>query len=641
MTNLKRATILILSALLCAAVLFLSSCNGGGGDVTGTIEDATSEAAPSGFIIDGEYRIIRPDGADKDVISAVVELRGRIAEKCGLELTISDDWLKPGDEPGAKEILIGLTNRPESESGTSALPLNGYSILPQGEKIVVCARSKAILLDALNRFAEIISEDGGIPEEGVAGRSERPVTSITLNGKKIEEFEIVYQSLSMADAASAINAYLADKTGAELPVRTAKNATGAPKLILGVCGLGEEDVSAYGTDGYCATAVDGGVCFTGKLPESTLEAFLQFASKYLLGTGDVVCDLPTGVKLVDAPLTTRDDYIADPSLFPTKWSTSWRPSAELIDYDAKIASLSATDKNHVFTVSHRGDYLRYPENSIEALISVWKMGGDCVEIDIHFTKDGVAVLLHDDTLSRTTNCDEFIGKAGYPSSAAVSEWTFEQLRALNLKAGKGGSSAALTRYVIPTLEEALIASKGRFFLIPDKQALWRYCEIPGIQQNSAPNYLYPLMKKTGNFESILISYGTLGTSAADTFSASQALQVQKYIFNDSGVKPYFFLRGWTARSTAAPYAAALEKGSLTNSAIIVNGAFDPTNLSVVNSIKNLVRDYPGTMFGGWTIDTDGYDAPETWEKMYSTGLRSIMTNNILALVRFSAEKIGG
>ena len=640
MTNLKRATIIILSALLCAAALLLSSCNGGTGSDTGTLhEDST--AAPSGFFIDGEYRIVRPDGADNTLVNAVVELRRAIAEKCGLELTISDDWLKPGDEPAAKEILIGLTNRPESESGTAALPLNGYSILPQGEKIVVCARSKSVLLDALVKFAEVISEQGSIPEEGVTGSSPRPVTSITINGKKIEEFQIVYQSLSLSDAASAINSYVADLTGAELPVRTVKNAADAPKLILGVCGLGEEDISGYGTDGYCVTAVDGGVCFTGKLSESVLEAFNRFAAKYLDGTGDLVCDLPTGRKLVDAPLTSRDDYIADPSLFPTKWSTSWRPSEALLDYNAKIASLSATDKNHVFTVSHRGDYLRYPENSIEALISVWKMGGDCVEIDLHFTKDGVAVLLHDDTLTRTTNCDEFIGKAGYPSSADVSEWTFEQLRALNLKAGKGGSSAALTRYVIPTLEEALIASKGRFFLIPDKQALWRYCEIPGIQQNSVPNYLYPLMKKTGNFESILISYGTLGTAAADTFSATQALQVQKYIYDDSGVKPFFFLRGWTSRKTADPYASALEKNSLTNSAIIVNGAFDPTNLSVINSIKNLVRDHPGTMFGGWTIDTDGYDAPETWEKMYSTGLRSIMTNNILALVQFSATKIGG
>ena len=47
------------------------------------------------------------------------------------------------------------------------------------------------------------------------------------------------------------------------------------------------------------------------------------------------------------------------------------------------------------------------------------------------------------------------------------------------------------------------------------------------------------------------------------------------------------------------------------------------------------------MFGAWTIDSDGYDTAVTWEKMYGIGLRSIMTNDILALVKYAAAKIGG
>jgi len=52
---------------------------------------------------------------------------------------------------------------------------------------------------------------------------------------------------------------------------------------------------------------------------------------------------------------------------------------------------------------HRGSPTMEPENTIASMIQARKEGADLVEFDVSLTKDGIAVILHDDTLDRTTN----------------------------------------------------------------------------------------------------------------------------------------------------------------------------------------------------------------------------------------------
>ena len=56
----------------------------------------------------------------------------------------------------------------------------------------------------------------------------------------------------------------------------------------------------------------------------------------------------------------------------------------------------------MFIVGHRGARAIYPENTISALKEGIKCA-DFVEIDIHLTKDGIPVVMHDATLDRTTD----------------------------------------------------------------------------------------------------------------------------------------------------------------------------------------------------------------------------------------------
>ena len=54
-------------------------------------------------------------------------------------------------------------------------------------------------------------------------------------------------------------------------------------------------------------------------------------------------------------------------------------------------------------IAHRGFSARAPENTLVALALGVSAGADAVEFDLHATRDGVPVLLHDDTLDRTTD----------------------------------------------------------------------------------------------------------------------------------------------------------------------------------------------------------------------------------------------
>ena len=52
--------------------------------------------------------------------------------------------------------------------------------------------------------------------------------------------------------------------------------------------------------------------------------------------------------------------------------------------------------------AHRGGALLWPENSLTAFRGALALGVDLVELDVHLTRDGEVVVLHDPTLDRTT-----------------------------------------------------------------------------------------------------------------------------------------------------------------------------------------------------------------------------------------------
>ena len=71
-------------------------------------------------------------------------------------------------------------------------------------------------------------------------------------------------------------------------------------------------------------------------------------------------------------------------------------------------------------IGHRGVKNLKPENTLESILKAFELGLECVEIDVKVSKDNIPLLLHDDTLDRTTN-----------GSGLVCDFTFDQINQLD------------------------------------------------------------------------------------------------------------------------------------------------------------------------------------------------------------------
>ena len=58
---------------------------------------------------------------------------------------------------------------------------------------------------------------------------------------------------------------------------------------------------------------------------------------------------------------------------------------------------------NVEIVAHRGYAAVHPENTMAAFRRSLELGADSLEIDVHHSKEGIPVVIHDDTLDRTTD----------------------------------------------------------------------------------------------------------------------------------------------------------------------------------------------------------------------------------------------
>src|SRR5262245_59431253 len=56
-----------------------------------------------------------------------------------------------------------------------------------------------------------------------------------------------------------------------------------------------------------------------------------------------------------------------------------------------------------WVIAHRGDSSRAPENTLEAGLAAHRGGADAWELDVQLSRDRVPVVIHDDSLLRTTD----------------------------------------------------------------------------------------------------------------------------------------------------------------------------------------------------------------------------------------------
>ncbi|XP_067115420.1 glycerophosphodiester phosphodiesterase 1 isoform X2 [Osmerus mordax] len=98
----------------------------------------------------------------------------------------------------------------------------------------------------------------------------------------------------------------------------------------------------------------------------------------------------------------------------------------------------------VSVVAHRGGGHEAPENTIAAIREAGKNGATGVELDLEFSADGIPILMHDDTVLRTTN-----------GQGPLNQLTFSELRKLDAST-KHRLSDRFAGEMIPTLHEAVL-----------------------------------------------------------------------------------------------------------------------------------------------------------------------------------------
>jgi glycerophosphoryl diester phosphodiesterase len=104
---------------------------------------------------------------------------------------------------------------------------------------------------------------------------------------------------------------------------------------------------------------------------------------------------------------------------------------------------------------HRGGMeMGFPENSIAAFENTLRHTPAIFEIDPRLTKDSVIVLMHDETLNRTTN-----------ATGKLSDYTYEEVQKMRLKDAAGH----VTDHTIPTLAEVIEWARGKTIINLDRK----------------------------------------------------------------------------------------------------------------------------------------------------------------------------
>lgn len=116
-------------------------------------------------------------------------------------------------------------------------------------------------------------------------------------------------------------------------------------------------------------------------------------------------------------------------------------------------------------LGHRGAPALEPENTLRSFKKAIELGVDQIELDVHFSKDGELMVIHDEKLNRTTNGNGF-----------VKDFTLAELKKLD--AGKGEET--------PTLQEVieLVRDKDVFLQVELKELNMEKHILDLIQKNN-------------------------------------------------------------------------------------------------------------------------------------------------------------
>jgi glycerophosphoryl diester phosphodiesterase len=156
----------------------------------------------------------------------------------------------------------------------------------------------------------------------------------------------------------------------------------------------------------------------------------------------------------------------------------------------------------------------FPENSIAAFVEAMARGAHGVELDVELTADGKLIVMHDDTLTRTTTC-----------SGCVSAWPFSEVRQCRLLDGNRVSTAEPP----PTLGEVYAALPTDALVNVELKVFDDPCATPATGAEALARAAVAEVRRLGVAERTLFS--SFDEEAAATVKAEGADLYSALLFN--------------------------------------------------------------------------------------------------------------
>lgn len=244
-----------------------------------------------------------------------------------------------------------------------------------------------------------------------------------------------------------------------------------------------------------------------------------------------------------------------------------------------LESISGINIDEITLTAHRGLSAVEPENTLPAFKAACTAGYDYVEFDIEPTSDGKWIVMHDDSLKRTTNG---FGKVNKRSYADVS----------GMKIDNGANIDKYTDLRIPTFEQTMELLDEYY---PET------CPMIEIKSIGEPQ-----------IDSLVEFFKEYAAEGKSTIVISFSMEILDRLCKECPEQTYWLL---TSELSDEALEFCKEHGNM-------RAAFNANSSKNTDSRINayIAADIP---LAAWTIDE-----PETLKRLYDLGIRYFTTNRI-------------
>ncbi len=263
-------------------------------------EDISSEIGPL-----SDYILVRDDDANEAVKLSVTALKTALRDKYSLTLDVDTDWLRPGQQsdPEKKELLVGLTNRPETAEVMKNLPYGAYAIRHVGNKIVIAAHTLENLDLAIEHFVSksVVKNDTVTVKYEYTSESD-PDFFTTAN--PLSEYKVVY-SMTNASISASVKSFtdrLESLCGISLKTANIFSAPTEYEILIGCDGRDELVSQDLGEFGYSIRTEGKKLIIAGKDTVGLASALNAVSYIFLSGDCSNMFNLPADTNISGSAL---------------------------------------------------------------------------------------------------------------------------------------------------------------------------------------------------------------------------------------------------------------------------------------------------------------------------------------------------